>query len=79
MHHRLLHGGHRPRTDLIGGDSDNGGVQGVYPFAGHIGEGVGHGDQVAARYSADRRQLHVDMQFVPGDDRPVLFKDLFGL
>ncbi|SKT40845.1 Uncharacterised protein [Mycobacteroides abscessus subsp. abscessus] len=54
-------------------------MQGVYPFAGHIGEGVGHGDQVAARYSADRRQLHVDMQFVPGDDRPVLFKDLFGL
>ena len=79
VHHRVLHGRLDRRIEILGGDADDGGVQGVHPLAGRIGEGVGDGDHVPAGDPAHRRQLDVDVQFVAGDDRTVLLKDLFGL
>src|SRR5690606_33781139 len=79
VHHRVLHGGLDRRVDVLGGHPDDGGVQRVHHLAGGVGEGVGHRDQVAAGDPAHRGELHVDGEFITGDDRPVLFEDLFGL
>ena len=54
MHHRFLHGRLDRRIDILGGDADDGGVQGMHPLAGSVGEGVGHGDQVSAGDPAHR-------------------------
>ena len=79
VHHRVLHGRLDTRVDVLGGDADDGGVQGVHPLADGIGERVGDGDEISAGSPAHRRQLHVDGQFVAGHDRAVLLEDLFGL
>ena len=67
------------RIEVLGGDADDGGVQGVHPLAGRVGERVGDGDQVSAGDPAHRRQLDVDVELVAGHDRAVLLEDFFGL
>ena len=79
MHHRVVHGRLDRRIEILGGDSDHGGVQGVHPLASSVGEGVGHGDEVSAGDTAHRGQFDVDVQFVAGHDRAVLLEDFFGL
>jgi len=54
-------------------------VQRVHPLAGRVGERVGHGDQVSACDPAHRSQFDVDVKFVAGHDRAVLFEDFLGL
>ncbi len=79
VHDRVLHGRLDRRIDILGGDADDGGVQGVHPFAGGVGEGVGHGDEVSAGNPAYRGQFDIHVQFVIGHDRAVLLEDFFGL
>jgi hypothetical protein len=79
VHHRVVHGCLDLRIEILGGDADDGGVQGVHPLAGTVCESVGHCYQVSASNPAHRCQFDVHSQFVAGHDRAVLLEDLFGL